>query len=381
MKSRHNKLLIYKILPLLLVLVVGLTVFGCAGGSIPQGWSGVKEADGTLFLASMDGEVLAIDASNGARLWSQKLEKSGQGGGFTCAPTSTSVAIYGTPAVSGDLVYIGGYDGKIYAFNSSSGALRWVYPREEFFDEPIVGGILAALGKVFFGGSDGKVFALDAATGDFQWEFQTGGKIWATPVLDGDTLYIASFDKKLYALDANNGSKKWETLEAEGAIATTPLVYEGTVYIGSLDRYLYAINAANGSMRWKSTFQAGSWFWTEPIVYNNVIYAGNLDGKIYAVDATTGDKINEFDLDSPISSSPVLVDNSIIIVSEEGAVYALDVSSNQAPRLLTALDEETFAPLSASNEVVYLHAQKNDTIYALNAHTGATLWSLPLSNK
>jgi len=129
----------------------------------------------------------------------------------------------------------------------------------------------------------------------------------------------------------------------------------------------------NGSLRWRTKSEAGSWFWAKPIAYNNVIYAGCLDHKVYVLDAKSGDKINEFDLGSPVSSSPVLVDGSIIIASEEGRVYALDTSSNQIKQL-TDLKERVNAPLSASDGVVYVHTQKEDTLYALNVQTGLDVW-------
>lgn len=236
MRSKQSAIRLGRILLLLAILLLcGLTVFGCIGGAaLPKGWSGGTIANDTLFLGSMDGRLIAINLSDNSSLWEVPLETpKPSGGGFSCAPASTSVAIYGSPAVDGDLVYIGGYNGKIYALSSSSGTLRWVYPRQDSF-QPFVGGPVVTLGKVYIGCSDGTLYALDATTGDKQWEFQTGDKIWSTPAIDGDTIYISSFDKKLYALDATNGNKKWE-FEAEGAIASTPLIYDSTVYIGSFE--------------------------------------------------------------------------------------------------------------------------------------------------
>ena len=86
--------------------------------------------------------------------------------------------------------------------------------------------------------------------------FETGDKVWGTPYISGDTLYIGSFDKKLYALSSADGSTKWE-FKTEGAIVATPLVYDNTVYIGSFDRHLYALDPADGSLRWK--FLAENW--------------------------------------------------------------------------------------------------------------------------
>ncbi|MBA7712304.1 Outer membrane protein assembly factor BamB [subsurface metagenome] len=390
MGIRHNRVLRVKISLLLVMLLVvtgGLTGLGCIQGLQPIGWSGVEVTDGSLFVGSEEGRLVAVNIADGSHQWSEPLKMPKQAGGFGCAAPAggggcaaapAGVAIYGTPAVAGDLVYIGGYNGKIYAFDSSSLAIRWIYPREGNL-QPIVGGAVVALGRVYISSSEGKVYALDAATGNKQWEFQAGDKIWSTPAIEGDTLYIGSFDKKLYALDATDGSKKWE-FTTGGGIASTLLIDDNTVYIGPFDRHLYAVDATNGSLRWRTESEAGSWFWAKPIVYNNTIYAGNLDGKIYILNAENGAKIAEFDLGSPVSSSPVLVDSSIIIASEEGRVYALDTSRNQIKQL-TDLKERVNAPLSASDGVVYVHTQKEDTLYALNAQTGARLWSIPLSSE
>jgi len=386
---RHNRVLLGKVLILLVMLLAGgLTFFGCVGAtSVSRGWSGAEVADGSLFVGSEEGRLVAVSIADGSHKWSEPLKMPKSTGGFGCAPPAggagcagapAGVAIYGTPAVAGDLVYIGGYNGKIYAFDSNSLVTRWIYPREGNL-QPIVGGPAVALDRVYISSSEGKVYALDAATGNKQWEFQSGDKIWSTPTVEGNTLYIGSFDKKLYALDATDGSKKWE-FKVEGSIVTPPVINDNIVFFGSFDRHLYAVDAITGRLIWKTEFEAGNWFWAKPVIQNSVIYAGCLDKKLYALDARTGHKINEFDLGSPVSSSPVLVDSSVITVSEEGKVYALDTSSNKI-RELADLEEKVYAPLGASEGVVYVHTQKNDILYALNAQTGVTLWSLSLSSK
>ena len=115
------------------------------------------------------------------------------------------------------------------------------------------------------------------------------------------------------------------------------------------------------------------------MAYNGVVYAGSLDHKLYALDAKSGDKIAEFDLGSPVASSPVLVDSSIIVASEEGNVYSLDTRTNQI-KPLANVDEKVYAPLSAADGVVYIYSGEQN-LHALNTESGVKLWSLPLSSK
>jgi outer membrane protein assembly factor BamB len=369
-----------------MLLLSGLIASGCISGLQPVGWSGGIVADGTLFLGSTEGKLVAVNIADQTSQWSESLQASGSTGRFGCAAGLEGVAIYGSPAVAGDLVYIGGYNGKIYAFDSSSLQKRWVYPSEGNL-QPIIGGTVVALGNVYFSVYDsddkvGKVYALNAITGIKVWESSpTGDKIWSTPVVNDGTVYVNSFDKKLYALNATTGEKKWETVEIGGALATTPLVNNNTIYFGSFDRYLYAIDVDDGSLKWKSEVEAGSWFWAKPIIYNNTIYAPSLDGKVYILDTENGrELVDAIDLGNPVSSAPVLIDGSIIIASGEGIIYSLDTVNNQI-KPLADVNEEVDAPLWASNGVVYVHAQENEVLYALNAETGAELWDLSLSSE
>ncbi len=371
MRIKHNRILSGKALLLLVVLLGGLTLSACAGvSSTPVGGSGGTVVDGTLYLCtSATGKLVALNTSDGSRLWEVTLQAPKSGGGFGCAPAATGVAIYGNPAVDGDLVYIGGYNGKVYAISSSTRLSKEKY-LDENNPQPIIGGPVVSQGKVYISSSDGKVYALRTTSLDYAWgsPFETGDKIWSTPAINGNTLYIGSFDKKLYALNAEDGSKIWE-FKAEGAIVATPLVYNGTVYFGSFDRYFYAVNASDGSLKWK--FMGENWFWAKAVANNNVIYAPSLDSKIYVLDAESGKEIvGAIDLNSPVSSSPVLVNNLLIVVTEEGKVYSLNTANNQTkPIQITVVEKPVYASLASGDGTVYVHTGQ-DTLYAVDALTG-----------
>ena len=374
MGTRNSTTSIFKtsLLLLSISILLGILAFsGCraALGAVARGWSGGVIDSDILFVGSMEGKLVATNTTDGSLLWAVPLETEEEsGGGFGCAPASTAVVIYGSPAVAGDLVCVGGYNGKIYAFSRDEVRQepRWIYPRQDIIGVSVIGGIVFDQGKLYYGATNGKVYALDAADGYKEWDFDTGDKIWSTPAIDGDTLYIGSFDKKLYALNTNDGSKKWE-FEAEGAIGSTPVIYDNTVYFGSFDRYLYAVDTTDGSLKWK--FMAANWFWAKAVAYNDTIYAACLDGKVYVLDAESGNEQVEFDLGSPISSSPVLVDDVVIVATEEGVVYALDIDSNRQ-RQLANLEEKVYAPLTAGQGKVYIHTD-TDVVYEIDAQSGA----------
>jgi outer membrane protein assembly factor BamB len=372
------------LLVMVLTIVCGSAVIGCVRGLQPIGWSGGVVDGGSLFVGSKEGRLVSVNLTTGSRQWSEALKMppsrsfscaSPMYGGSGCGSTPTGVAIYGTPAVAGDLVYIGGYNGRIYAFNSSSLQVRWVYPREEYL-KAIISGPVVVADKICFCTSDGDVYALDAATGDKKWEFEINDKVWATLVSDDDTIYVGSFDDKLYALDVESGKKKWE-FEAQGAIASNPLVYDDTLYVGSLDKNLYAVDTANGQQKWE--FTGGRWFWATPVAYNGVLYAPCLDGKVYLLDAGSGREVADaIDLGGPVSSSPIMIGGKVIIVSQSGIVYTLNTSNNAIAQIAD-IERNVYGPLCASNGVIYIHTQ-DLTIHPVDTTTGGALAVISLKS-
>jgi outer membrane protein assembly factor BamB len=359
-----------------------LVVTGCVSGLTAVGWSGGTVSDGVLYVGSREGRLVAINLSDDSRTFSEALAPVSQPGLFGCAPATggcsagaVSVPVYGTPAVSDNLSYMGGYNGKVYAYSIGNLAVRWVYPREGNL-QPIVGGIVAAGGKLFFGCTDGKVYALDTVTGDKLWESAaTDDKIWGTPLIAGDTLYIGSFDKKLYALNIADGTKKWE-YATKGSIISTPLIYKDSVIFGSFDRHLYALNTSDGNLKWQ--FTGRNFFWAQPVVYNDTLYVGCLDKSVYVLNPTTGAKIAALELDSPLAAQPVVVNDSVIFVSTKGIIYSLSTATNEI-KTLVDIKKNINGPLTAEGEIVYIHTQDLE-LQRINAVTGSLMSPISLKS-
>lgn len=68
------------------------------------------------------------------------------------------------------------------------------------------------------------------------WEFQTGGPIYSSPVIDKETVYFGSLDSNLYALNSTTGQLKWKF-----KTGSTVLLDDNSLYCASGDGCLYAI--------------------------------------------------------------------------------------------------------------------------------------------
>jgi outer membrane protein assembly factor BamB len=141
---------------------------------------------------------------------------------------ATGYFVRSSPAVSGGVVYIGSDDGKVYALNSSTGALKWNYATGDIIrSSPAVSG-----GVVYIGSFDSNVYALDADTGALKWNYVTGGWVESSPAVSDGVVYVGSYDKNIYALDARTGALKWNYV-AWAYVAASPAVSGDVVYVGA----------------------------------------------------------------------------------------------------------------------------------------------------
>ena len=119
-------------------------------------------------------------------------------------------AISSSPALSSDgtTVYLGATDKKVHAIDAATGEPRWTYT---------TGGVILASspaidsnGVIYIGAYDGKLYALYPG-GTLKRAWDTGQYIRSSPVIFGTTLYLASNDSKLYAFDlgAYAGTGPW----------------------------------------------------------------------------------------------------------------------------------------------------------------------------
>jgi outer membrane protein assembly factor BamB len=166
--------------------------------------------------------------------------------------------IQATPAIGADgTIYIASYDKLVYALDPLTGAIKWSHRTgDSISSSPAVG----RDGTVFVGSNDGRLYALDPQDGSEKWAFLTGDTIHSSPAVAADgTVYFGSYDKNVYALDGRTGAEKWR-FATDGLVLSSPVIGEnGTVFIGSQDGFLYALEGLSSPERasW-SAFKNGS---------------------------------------------------------------------------------------------------------------------------
>ena len=121
-------------------------------------------------------------------------------------------------------IFVGSYDGRLYALDARSGRLRWAA------GGGALGGLYAtpsvANGRVIVGSTNGRVYAFATSTGKLLWSIRTGSYVYSPAALAGGTAYIGSYDHRLYALSQATGRIRW-TFDADAPISGAPTVLGG----------------------------------------------------------------------------------------------------------------------------------------------------------
>ncbi len=337
---------------LLLLAALPLLITACTGrnlGASDRGWSPVVAAEGTVYVGTIQGQVLALkDNGNSVSLqWVFPANEEDSIGG-----------VYNSPVVGPDLLYVAALNGTLFALDKRTGDVGWSVVVGDA-DEPasLVGGPVLSPDNtiVVVGSEDGNLYAYDARSGSLRRGYPFEGaedKIWSTPAIKDGVVYFGSHDKNVYAVDLRSGEEKWRW-ETGGAVVARPLLFKDLVIIGSFDKNLYALRAEDGTPVWGGQsfpglqlFEgAGNWFWAGAVANNSSIFAPAMDGKIYAIDGN-GNLRWEQQLGSPIVSTPVLVPLGLIVATRDGEIKRLDVD-NGVISGLPRLPSEVKAPLSA----------------------------------
>jgi outer membrane protein assembly factor BamB len=223
---------------------------------------------GRLFFGSQHGTVYALKASNGNVIWTYHA------GG----------AVKASPTLSGGVLYFGDYSGHVQAVSERTGRRLWIsgsggalLGSGTFYSTAAV-----FYGRVFLGNTDGRVYAYDASTGKLDWAVQTGAYVYASPAVTnapglGPTIYLGSYDGTFYALNARSGHIAWQ-FDAHGKISGSATIVGRTVYFADLGTHrTYGLGISTG----RPTFQLDTGSFDPVISDGKNIYLTGLTG-LYA---------------------------------------------------------------------------------------------------
>jgi len=237
-------------------------------------WSNAAYDAGRVFVVNFDGLLRAFDAASGALDWAVQLPGqyafsspptadggvvytggAGSGGTLYAVSESDGAVLWTQPVSNGDKsspalsatdVFVSYACGLVYAFDRTSGQLRW------FNDGPCSGGggktAVYHAGRVYARDFTGNEI-LDASTGSMLGTFQAG----PAPAFAGKIGLFLNGSR----LQANSGRRTLWTFSGDGGLDTAPIVVGSTAFVGSSSGMLYGLDLRRGQVVWSTDVGAG----------------------------------------------------------------------------------------------------------------------------
>ncbi len=355
-------------------------------GSLGLAWSmssGLAVEDGTemaqavaggdiIYTITPDAILNAFDLEDGVRRWSLEVEEkrdqtqpsvSGglglnndrlyvhSGGKSLVAVVADtgeviwrrddfSLPLVGGPTVTDDFVAVTDIDGRLFMLNAAEGAEVWsrVGSSES---TGVVGAPFPAMrgGEVILGGVDGEVSALRAPSGEFLWASNLAlrtprtaldgiSAIIAHPVHDGGLVVAVTMSGQMAAFNTSSGHQIWTKAIAS---ISMPWIAGNTIFVVSTRGRVFALRRSDGEIRWITelpdaipvnvSVSKNPPRYVGPVVASDkVIIAG--DGVIYRLDAATGAIENSFSVGGSITTTPIIVNNTLVVLDRQGRLTA-----------------------------------------------------------
>jgi len=276
-------------------------------------------------------------------------------------------AIDQSPAAVGGVVYVISDDAILHALSDTDGKQLWAFPDAHGAQGPAVWN-----GAVYVADSAGAIHAIDVSTGKERWHSATA--LQGEPVAGAGSLYVSTTGA-IVALDPTTGSERWRYAVPKAGEFHPPAFADGMVYAGSDSGGFVALDASTGALRWHA--DTGTDTTGTAVVADGIAYVGSsvdsATGHLYAFNATNGKLV--WRLDQAIFS-PAVSGGIAYSVNLAGTVSAHQTETGQ--ELWHFQTKGPGRPVGVAGGVVYVPADSEHRIYALDAQTGAELWHFDL---
>ena len=305
----------------------------------------------TVFVASSDGSVAAIDARTGGDIWRATVGSAiaagvGSDGKVAAVVTQSndvvalqdgrelwrqklSAQAYTAPFVAGGRVFVLAADRSVNAFDGQTGRKLWTQRRP---NEPLVlrqSGVMLAVGDTLVVGLAGRLAGINPSNGSVRWEAPIASPRGINDVerlvdlvgrvsRDGDIVCARAFQASVGCVNTVRGNLLW-TKAANGS--------QG---IDGDDRFLFGTESDGVVIAWRRTDGERVWTTealryrqlTAPLVVGRSIAIGDYVGVVHLLSREDGSVFNRLTTDgTAIAAAPALAGNTLIAVTRNGGIF------------------------------------------------------------
>jgi outer membrane assembly lipoprotein YfgL len=307
---------------------------------------------GVFYVASGDGEVLALRADSGQVVWRVSAGAAlsagvGSDGRFTSVVTRGNevvtfeegrerwrkrvpASVVTPPLVAGERVFVMGVDRAVHAFDAVDGRRLWTLQRPGDALTLAQAGVMVAVRNTLLVGQGARLAGVEPLRGTVQWEVPMASPrgtneverladLIGPPLRLGSVICARAFQSAVACADAARGTLLWS--RNVGGVNAIGGDAEHVVGADASDR-VTAWRTANGDVAWTS----------EKLLYRGlsgatvvgpVVAFGDSEGVVHFLSTASGEPQLRLRTDgSPVIGTPVLSGTTLLVVTADGGLFA-----------------------------------------------------------
>ncbi len=272
-----------------------------------------------IYATSVAGRLYGLDRMNGKPRWSVDLDPERER--WETAATT----------VADGFVYVGGVS-YIAAFEEELGLPMWstTLAKSDWWPS----------GNVIPTVVDGRLLMM-TRVGAHAFDAKKGNPLWGIPgrfngcAPSGDFVYTIKDDLPA-SVDPAAGTVVWTGTDKVGDTASGPAVSGDKMVVGTADGRVCAYSTKDGALIWSfitgpslsslQPYKRGlSDVNSTPTIADGKVYIGASDGVLYALSLATGERLDSYNIGSPIASSPLVYAGRLYVGAYDGNLYAFDI--------------------------------------------------------
>jgi outer membrane protein assembly factor BamB len=320
-------------------------------------------ADNVVYAASHDGEVVALKAENGHKVWAAKTKLAlsagpDVGGGLVVLGSSDgdivaldaatgaerwrraiASEVLARPLIVNDLVVVRTVDGHVEALSQTDGATRWS------LEEPVprltlrgTAPPVLANDRIIAGFDNGKVLAIDPRSGEVMWdaivnaphgrtELERLADIDSPARVSGDDVFVVGFQGRVAMLALDSGQIWW----ARDASSYRGFAMdEENLYLTNADSVVIAMRRSDGAVQWEQNGLRRRGV-TAPAVDGDSLVVGDFEGYLHWLDKATGEIVARQKTDGErITNAAVTADSGVFVQTDSGKLLVFRSAPKEA---------------------------------------------------
>ena len=313
-----------------------------------------------LFVLDAEGKIVCINIQDGDIIWENNIFPDEE---------SINTNIDGGLALSGNYLLVSTSYGEIIKLNAKDGIIEW----KKSITAPAQGSPSIFNNFIFQMTVANELFVIDINTGDEIWRYDASlvsaiANGAASPIADSNIVVFPSNTGELMALDATTGALVWSTnLVVEGSISGTleftdidsgPVMHKGLIYSSSLSGKFAVVDSISGGLIWELPIKTSN----NPIINGNTAFILSNEGRLINLFINNGDvrwivdfykEVDVDDKDAPLCSGPLLAQDNIWLVCQDGKVFKVNSNDGKYINIFT-LDSPSFiSPIIINGTMIF----------------------------